>query len=178
MRTHEAGFSLILGLCCACFAAEQTPPAITTLTIKNMVSNTDFHLKNLNKSSAVLQTGTDRGGKLIIYRKGSDVIRVDAIVEGSNSGLHDVFYYSGENLVFVRTKTVIYPFSSTSGGFDFANPHVKARGDYYVREGKLIPIRHAETTPSLASRLLQESTIVIRAIRDGKQTVDIERLLR
>jgi hypothetical protein len=126
----------------------------------------------------MLQTGTDRGGELTIYRRGSEVVRIDAIIGGSNSDLQDTFYYSDANVVFVRTRTVMYPYSSTSNAFDFGNPHVKSAADYYVRDRKLIPIGHAKIAPSVASRLLQEAEVFMMAIRQRTKVITIEELLR
>ncbi len=126
----------------------------------------------------MLQTGTDRGGELTIYRRGSDVVRIDATIGGSNSDLQNVFYYSGANPIFVRTKTVTYRYSSTSNGFDFTSPHVKATGDYYVRGGKLIPMGHAKIAPSIASSLLQQAGLLVTSVRHGDRVVDIEKLLK
>src|SRR5207245_11721936 len=109
------------------------------------------HLNTFSRSSAMLQTRTDRGGELTIYRRGSDVVRIDAVIGGSNSDLQNVFYYSNANVVFVRTRTVTYPYSSISNGFDFANPRVKTAVDYYVREGKLIPLGRVKITPDRKS---------------------------
>jgi hypothetical protein len=143
-----------------------------------MVNDVDSHLKRFNTSRAMLQTGTDRGGELTIYRRGSDVVRIDATIGGSNSGTQAVFYYSGKDLLFVRTKKIAYPYSSALNGFDFASPQVKAAADYYVREGKLISVGHAKIAPSTASRLLQEAELFMTAVHRGDQVVDIEKLLK
>jgi hypothetical protein len=143
-----------------------------------MVNDVDSHLKRFNKSRAVLQTGTDRGGELTIYRRGSDVVRIDATIGGSNSDSHDIFYYSGAIPIFLRTKTITYPYSSTSNGFDFAAPHVKAATDCYVRDGKLIPLSRTKIAASLESRLLQEAELFMTAGRQGTQLVDIEKLVK
>src|SRR5437867_11392349 len=159
MRT-QAFLSLLSALICLCCAAESTSTQPSPLEVTNMVHKVDFDLKSLIRSSAMLQTGTDRGGELTIYRRGSDVVRIDATIGGSNSDLQNVFYYSGANPIFVRTKTVTYRYSSTSNGFDFTSPHVKATGDYCVRGGKLIPMGHAKTAPSIASSLLQQAELL------------------
>ena len=157
MTRIQATLALLAGLFCLCCAAQPAPREAVSLEIKDIVNNIDSHLKALKRSYTILQTGTDRGGQLIIYRRGSDVVRIDAIIGGSNSNWEDVFYYPGANLVFIRTKTITYPYSSRSNGFDFAAPHVKAAADYYVRDGRLIPVGHAIITASVASRLLQEA---------------------
>jgi hypothetical protein len=169
---------LLAALFCVCCTAESMSTEPGSLDIKHMVDNVDSHLKALNRSNATLQTGTDRGGELTIYRRGSEVVRIDATIGGSNSDLQDVFYYSNANLVFVRSRTVTYPYSSTLNGFDFRNPHVKAAADYYVRGGKLIPIGDAKTAPPVASRLLQEGELFLTVARRGSRTVDIEKLLK
>ena len=154
------------------------PRGLRTPQIKAIVSEVDSNLKALNKSRAILQTGTDRGGELTLYRRNSDVVRIDAVIGGSNSDLENVFYYSGANPVFVRTKTITYPYSSKSSAFDFANPHVTIAADYYIRDGKLIPVGHAKIAPLTASRLLQEAELFITAAQRGNQVVEIEKLLK
>ena len=126
----------------------------------------------------MLQTGTDRGGELTVYRRGSDVVRIDTAIGGSNSDLQEVFYYVGAKVVFVRTKTVTYRYSPSANGFDFAAPHVKAAADYYVRDGRLIPAGHAKITASETSRLLQEAELFMDAARRRNQVIDIEKLLK
>lgn len=177
MTIAQATLPLLAGLFCIC-SAQPASGELGTLEVKNMVNNVDSHLKVLNRSHAMLKTGTDRGGELTIYRRGSDVVRIDAIIGGSNSDSQDVFYYSDTNVVFVRTRTVTYPYSSTSNGFDFANPHVKTAADYYVRDRKLIPIGHTKIAPSVASRLLQEAELFMTASRHGSHSVDIEKLVK
>ena len=174
----QAALSLLAAMSCVCCAAESIPREPATSEIKDMVNSIDAQLKTLNRSRVMLQTGTDRGGELTIYRRGSDVVRIDAIIGGSSSDLQDTFYYSGANVVFVRTRTVTYPYSSILNTFDFANPHVKSAADYYVRSRKLIPIGRAKVAPSVTSKLLQEAELFITAIRRGKQAVDIEKLLK
>jgi len=169
---------LLAGLFSICSAAQAVPRDVGTIEIKAMVNDVDSHLRRFNKSRAMLQTGTDRGGELTIYRRGSDVVRIDATIGGSNSDLHDVFYYSGANPIFVRTKTVTYPYSSTLNGFDFAAPHVKTAADYYVRDGKLIPLSRAKIAASLESRLLQEAELFMTAGRQRTQVVDVEKLVK
>jgi hypothetical protein len=176
-RTHAA-LPVLAGLFCFCCVAETLPRELGMPQIKSIVNNIDSHLKALNKSPATLQTGTDRGGELTIYRRGSDVVRIDAIIGGSNSDLQDVFYYFGMNLIFVKTKTITYPYSSTLNRFDFATPHVKATADYYVRGRKLIPLDRAKISSALESRLLQEGELFTAAVRHGNQVVDIEKLLK
>jgi hypothetical protein len=146
--------------------------------VEDIVNNIDAHLKALSRSRAMLQTGTDRGGELTIYRRGSDIVRIDATIGGSNSDLQDVFYYSDANVVFVRSRMVTYPYSPTSRGFDFGNPRVKTKADYYVRDSKLIPTGHVKVRPSEASRLLREGKFFVTAIRAGNQVIDIEGLLK
>src|SRR5882757_4547924 len=171
-------FLLLAGLSWLCSAAQPAPTEAAISEAKERVSNIDSHLKQWNRSRIMLQTGTDRGGELTIYRRGSDVVRIDAVIGGSHSDLHDVFYYSGKKLVFVRSKTVSYPYSSRLNAFDFAAPQVKAADDYYVRDGKLIPLGRAKIPPAIESRLLQESDLFITAVRYGRRVVDIERLLK
>jgi hypothetical protein len=178
MTRAQATLLLLAGLFCPCYAAQSAPQKPVTIEIKDTVNNIDSHLKALNKSYAILQTGTDRGGQVTIYRSGTDVVRIDAIIGGSNSDLQDVFYYSGANLVFVKTKTVTYPYSSRSNGFDFTVPHVKAAADYYVRDRRLIPVAHAKITASVASRLLQEAELFMTAARRQNQVIDIQKLLK
>ena len=178
MSRIRVALPLLVGLFSICSAAQAVPRDLGTIEIKAMVNDVDSHLKRFNKSRARLQTGTDRGGELTIYRRGSDVVRIDATIGGSNSDLHDVFYYSGANPIFVRTKTVTYPYSSTPNGFDFAAPHVKTAADYYVRDGKLIPLGRAKIAASLESRLLQEAELFMTAGRQGTQVVDIEKLVK
>ena len=178
MTDAQTAFPLLAGLFWLCCAAQPVPTESGIFEIRGIVNNIDSHLKELNKSRATLQTGTDRGGELAIYRRGSDVVRIDATIGGSNSDLQDLFYYSGANLVFVRTRTVTYPYSSRANGFDFTNPHVKDTADYYVRDGKLIPVRHAKSATSVTSRLLQEAELFVTAIRRGDQLIDIEKLLK
>jgi len=178
MIGRYATLLLLAGLFCVCCAAQRLPGEQRALEIRSMVNDIDSHLKGFNRSRIMLQTGTDRGGELTVYRKGSDVVRIDAVISGSNSDLRDVFYYSGTNLISVRTKTVKYPYSSRLNGFDFAAPHVKAAADYYVRDGNLIPVGRAKIAPSVASRLLQEAELFMAAIRHGTQVIDIEKLLK
>ena len=179
MTNAQAAFPLILaGLFCLCCAAQPTPVETAILETKKLVNNTDSHLKEWDRSRAVLQTGTDRGGELTIYRRGSDVVRIDAIISGSHSDLQNIFYYSGGKLVFVKSKTVTFPYSSRLNGFDFASPLVKAAADYYVRERKLIPLSRARIPPSVESRLLQEADVFVTAVRQGSRVVDIEMLIK
>jgi hypothetical protein len=169
--------SLVIVLFSICPAALPVPRG-PGLEIKGMVDEIDSHLKRLNRSRLMLQTGTDRGGELTIYKRDSDVVRIDATIGGSNSDLQDVFYYFGAKVVFVRTKTVAYPYSQSVNGFDFSNPHVSATADYYVRDGKLIPVAHRKIAPPVASRLLQEAELFMSAVRRGDQVVDVEKILK
>jgi hypothetical protein len=178
MMRAPAALPFFAVLFCVCCTAESMSTEPGSLDIKHMVDNVDSHLKALNRANATLQTGTDRGGELTIYRRGSEVVRIDATIGGSNSDLQDVFYYSDANLVFVRSKIITYPYSSTLNGFDFRKPHVKAAADYYVRNRKLIPIAHAKTAPPVASRLLQEGELFLTVARRESRTVDIEKLLK
>jgi hypothetical protein len=178
MTGAQAALPLVAGLFCVCCAAQPVSKEPGHQQVTKMVSNIDSHLKTFNRSSAMLQTGTDRGGELIIYRRGSDVVRIDAVIGGSHSDFQDVFYYSGANVVFVRTRAVTYPYSSTLNGFDFANPRAKTVADYYVRDGKLIPLDRAKITPAVESRLLREAALFTTAVRRGNQVVDIEKLLK
>ena len=167
MIGRYATLLLLAGLFCVCCAAQRLPGEQRALEIRSMVNDIDSHLKGFNRSRIMLQTGTDRGGELTVYRKGSDVVRIDAVISGSNSDLRDVFYYSGTN-----------PYSSRLNGFDFAAPHVKAAADYHVRDGNLIPVGRAKIAPSVASRLLQEAELFMTAIRHGTQVINIEKLLK
>jgi hypothetical protein len=174
-RAHSAVWFLA-GLLYVCSAAQPAPLVLGE--VREMVNNIDANLKALNKSRATLQTGTDRGGELTIYRKDSNVVRIDAIIGGSNSDLQNVFYYSGASPTFVRTKTVTYPYSSTSNAFDFTRPRVTAAAEYYVRDGELIPADHARISPPAASSLLAQAELLVVAVRHGNQVIDIERLLK
>jgi hypothetical protein len=176
MIRADARLLLLAGFVSVYCAAQPIPRSLDTLQIKAIVSNIDSNLKALNRSRAVLQTGTDRGGELALYRRGSDVVRIDAVIGGSNSDSENVFYYSGTNPIFIRTKTITYPYSLSSNTFDFTNPHVKTAADYYVREGNMIPLGHAKIAPSMASRLLQQAKLFITAGQRGNQVVDIEKL--
>lgn len=178
MKGAQAVFPLLAGLFSLCCVAQPAPTEQGIVEVKRVVNNIDSRLKQLKRSGAILQTGTDRGGELTTYRRGSDVVRIDATIGGSHSDLQDIFYYSGSKLVFVRTKTVTYPYSSTLNGFDFAAPHVKAAADYYVRDGKLIPLGHAKIPASVESRLLQEAELFATAVRQGSRVVEIERLVK
>jgi hypothetical protein len=178
MSRIQVALPLLIGLFSICSAAQPVPRDLGTDDVKSMVDDIDSHLKRLNRSRAMLQTGTDRGGELTIYRRGSDVVRIDAIIGGSNSDLQDVFYYSSANLVFVRSRKVTYPYSLISNGFDFRKPHVEAETSYYVHGGKLLPTGHVKIAPSVASRLLHEGELFMSAVRQGKQLVDIENLLK
>ncbi len=177
MRT-QAFLSLLSALICLCCAAESTSTQPSPLEVTNMVHKVDFDLKSLIRSSAMLQTGTDRGGQLTIYRRGSEVVRIDATIGGSNSDLQEVFYYSSANLVFLRSRRVTYPYSAISNGFDFRKPHMEAETTYYIRDGKLFPTGHMKIAPSVASTLLREGQLFMSAVRQGKQSVDIENLLK
>jgi len=178
MTRVQATLSLLAGLFWICSAAQPAPREPVSLEIKDIVNDIDSHLKAVKRSYTMLQTGTDRGGQLTIYRTRSDVVRIDAVIGGSNSDLKDVFYYSRANLVFIKTKTITYPYSSRPNGFDFAAPHVKAAADYYVRDGRLIPAGHAKITASETSRLLQEAELFMDAARRRNQVIDIEKLLK
>jgi hypothetical protein len=178
MTRNHAALPVLAGLFCVFCVAKALPTELGMPQIKSIVNNIDSHLKALNKARATLQTGTDRGGELTIYRRGLDVVRIDAIIGGSNSDLQDVFYYFGMNLIFVKTKAITYPYSSTLGGFNFATPHVKGTADYYVRGGKLIPLDRAKISSALESRLLQEAELFTAAVRHGNQVVDIEKLFK
>jgi hypothetical protein len=178
MNATQTALALLVGLFCIFSAAQTVPRDLGTAEIKTMVNDIDFHLKRLNRSRVMLQTGTDRGGELTVYRRGSDVVRINATIGGSNSDLHEVFYYVGAKVVFVRTKTVTYPYSPSANGLDFANPHVKVTADYYVRDGKLIPVDHAKIASSVAARLLQQAELFMIAIRRGDHVVDVERVLK
>jgi hypothetical protein len=169
---------LVAGLSWFCCASQPVATDQEITGIKSSVNNIDSNLNELNRSRAMLRTGTDRGGELTIYRRGSDIVRIDATVGGSNSDLQDVFYYSGVNLLFVRTKILTYTYSSKANGFDFRNPRVKQAADYYVREGELIPIHHTNVAPPVTSRLLQEAQLFLTASRRGDQVVDIEKILK
>lgn len=174
----RAGLALLAGLFWLCSVTQPAPSEPAILKTEEIVNKIDSHLKQWNRSRAILQTGTDRGGELTIYRKGSDVVRMDAIIAASHSDLQDIFYYSENKLVFVRSKTVTYSYSSTLNRFDFAAPHVKAAADYYVRDGKLIPLSREQISPSVESKLLQEADLFLTAVREGSRVVDIEKLLK
>jgi hypothetical protein len=178
MTGIQAALPLLIWLFCVCSAAQPAPKQLGSDEVKDLVKNIDSHLTALNKSRLTLQTGTDRGGELTVYRRGSNVVRVDATIGGSNSDSQAVFYYSGTDLVFVRTKTVTYPYSSALNGFDFTSPHVKGAADYYVRDGKLIAVDRAKISPPRTSKLLQEAELFMAAIRRGDRVVDIEKLLK
>jgi len=178
MRRMWVALPLLVGLFSICFAAQAVPRDLGTIEIKAMVNDVDSHLRRFDKSRIMLQTGTDRGGELTIYRRGSDVVRIDATIGGSSSDLHDVFYYFGASPIFVRTKMIKYPYSSTSNGFDFAAPQVKVAADYYVRDRKLIPLSRAKIAASLESRLLQEAELFMRAGLRETQVVNIEKLVK
>ena len=177
MGRIRIALSLLIGLFSISLAS-QPIQSDSALEINGLVADIDSHLKRFNRSRVMLQTGTDRGGELTIYRRDSDVVRVDAKIGGSNSDLQDVFYYIGAKVVFIRTKTVTYPYSSSANGFDFAKPHVKATADYYVRGEKLISVGHAKIAPSVASRLLREAELFITPLRRGDQVVNIESALK
>jgi hypothetical protein len=174
----QAAFPLLAGLFCLCCAAQPVPTGPGTIETKEIVNNIDSHLREWNRSRAMLQTGTDRGGELTIYRQGSDIVRIDAVIGGSHSDLQEVFYYSGTKLVFVRSKTITYPYSSTLNGFDFAAPHVKVVANYYVRDGKVIPTGRTKIPPAVESRLLQEADVFMTAVREKNQVVNIEKLVK
>lgn len=178
MIRADAGLLLLAGFLFVYCDAQPMPRGLGTFQIKAIVSDIDSNLKALDRSRALLQTGTDRGGELALYRRHSDVVRIDAVIGGSNSDLENVFYYSGPNLIFVRTKTITYPHSSSSDTFDFANRHVKTTADYYVRDGSLIPVGDAKIAPSVASRLLQQAKLFITAAQRGNKVIDIEKLLK
>jgi len=174
----KAHLLLGAGLFWCCCASQPVSAAQEITDIKAGVNNIDSHLNELNRSRAMLQTGTDRGGELTIYRRGSDIVRIDATIGGSNSDLQHVFYYSGANLLFVRTKILTYAYSSKANAFDFTNPHVKQATDYYVRDGKLIPVRHTNIAAPVTSRLLQEAELFLTASRRGDTVVRVEKILK
>lgn len=169
---------LLTALFCVCCATEPISEASAGLRVKQVVDNIDSHLKTLNRSNTLLQTGTDRGGELAIYRSGSNIIRIDATISLSNSDLRDVFYYDNAKLIFVRSKKITYPYSAAVNGFDFSLPRLESSADFYVREGRLIPVGEAGVAPVVASRLSQEGRYVFRAVRQGNQPIDIQKLLK
>jgi len=178
MTGVQTAVSLVAGFFCVCSAAQPAPRQVATHEVKDVAEIIDSNLNTLNKGRVTLQTGTDRGGELVVYRKGADVVRMDATIRGSNSDLQDMFYYSGTHLVFVRTKVVTYPYSSASNGFDFLSPQVKVAANYYVRDGKLVPVDHANIPPPTGSRLLQEAELFMTAFRRGDRVINIEKLLK
>lgn len=146
--------------------------------VTTVVNGIDSNLGVLNKSGIILQTGTDRGGELTIYRKGSGVARIDATIAGSNSNLQEIFYYSNGHVIFIKTRRVTYPYSSESNGFDFGKPQLQATSDYYVDEGKLMPVDRSAVAPAAGARLLAEAALFISAAERRNELVNIEKLLR
>jgi D-alanyl-D-alanine carboxypeptidase len=178
VKTQAISLSLAAVLL-LCGSAEGLAQELRFPDVRTTVDNIDAHPSALKKSKATLETGTDRGGELTIYRTGRMIVRIDASIGLSNSDLKDVFYYSNGKIIFIRSQRVTYPYSSVSSQFDFTKARIESKVDYYVTKRKLIPVAsQAKTASSVASGLLRLGEYLFNAVRRGDQTIDVEKLLK
>ena len=175
----NAALRVMLALFATACPAYSQPRDNGCAATKATVNSIDASVARLQKSSLKLETGTDRGGELTVYRKGSTIVRIDATVGLSNADVNDVFYYSGRNLIFVTTKKLHYHYSQTLQGFDFGIPSVVSENSYCVVGRKLILLtRSSKPESSIASNLVQEGEFLVREAKAGRQAVNIEALLK
>ena len=144
---------------------------------KSIVNRIDRDLRSLKSSSQTFETGTDRGGKVTIYRRDSGVVRIDLTVGLSNADRSDIFYYSMGNLIFVRSKKVRYPYSA-SKGFDFKKPETVLQSQYYAGGRELTPVGRSEKLDAATVfSLIRDAEYLMRAV-ENNQRIDGERLMK
>jgi hypothetical protein len=167
---------LVLAFAAACAEdPRDTSPRFTAA--KSIVNRTDRDLHSLKSFSQTIETGTDRGGKVTIYRQHSSVVRIDLTVGLSNADRSDIFYYSKGNLIFVRSRKVRYPYSE-SKGFDFKKPETVFQSQYYVIGRELTPVGKSEKLDAAtAFSLIRDGEYLMRAV-ENNQRIDDERLIK
>lgn len=144
---------------------------------KSIVNRIDRDLPNLNSSSQTFVTGTDRGGRIAIYRQDSRVVRIDLTVGLSNTDRSDTFYYSMGNLIFVKSKKIRYPYSE-SKGFDFKKPETVFESRYCVVGHELASVGKSEKLDAAtASGLIRDAGYLMQAV-ENNQRIDGERLMK
>jgi hypothetical protein len=167
---------LVLAFAAACAEdPRDTSPRFTAA--KSIVNRTDRDLHSLNSSSQTIETGTDRGGKVTIYRQDSRVARIDLTVGLSNADQSDIFYYSMGNLIFVRSKKVRYPYSE-SNGFDFKKPETVFQSQYYAVGCELTPVGKSEKLDAAGVFSLIRNAEYLRRAVENNQRIDGERLMK
>jgi hypothetical protein len=145
--------------------------------VKSIVDRIDRDLRSLKSSSQTFETGTDRGGKITVYRQDSGVVRIDLTVGLSNADRRDVFYYSMGNLIFVRSKKVRYPYSE-SKGFDFQKPETVFQSQYYAVGHELTPVGNSEKlVAATVFSLIRDAEYLMRAV-ESNQRIDGGRLMK
>jgi hypothetical protein len=93
----------------------------------------------LNEWRQTVETGTDRGEMVTIYRQNSTIVRIDLKIGLSNADIVDTFYYKNRQLIFVREKRLRYPYNEREG-FDFDRPVIASKSEYYAVNGKLLSL--------------------------------------
>jgi hypothetical protein len=170
----QLGLVLAFSVACAADLQDTSPPLTEA---KSIVNRIDRGLRSLKSFSQTFETGTDRGGKVTIYRQGPSVVRIDLIVGLSNADQSDIFYYSMGNLIFVRSKKVRYPYFE-SKGFDFKKPETVFQSQYYAVGRELTPVGKSEKLDAAAAfSLTRDAEYLMRAIQSN-QRIDGKRLMK
>jgi outer membrane lipoprotein-sorting protein len=169
---------LFLVLACGAARAEdQRGTAPRFSEAKSIVDGIDRDLRSLKSYSQTFETGTDRGGKVTIYRQDSGVVRIDLTVGLSKADRRDIFYYSHGNLLFVRSKKVRYPYSE-SKGFDFQRPETVFQSQYYAVGNELTPVGKSKKLDIAdVFSLIRDADYLMRAV-ENHQRIDGERLMK
>lgn len=135
----------------------------------------DRNFRRLKSSSQAFAIGTDRGGKITVFRQASRVVRIDLFTGLSNADRVDSFYYLKGKLIFIRKKEIRYPYSETRG-FDFEKPQVVSMAEYYVYGGNLMPVKTSNRLDvTVAHKLIQDGNYLIDTTESGRR-IEVRRL--
>jgi hypothetical protein len=150
-------------------------PACPGVQIAQVV---DRKLPNLAESDIELVTGTDRGGRLAVYRDRGAIVRFDMTVCLSSSDLKYQFYYVNDKPIFVRIARIGYAYSPKTGRIDFGRKVSHLNAGFCINGRAIVPL--ADTPPELqiSDAILAEANYVLQAIRKRSQSVDVESFAR
>jgi hypothetical protein len=160
-------------------AANAQPNTVELDSSRKAANAIDESLGSMRVSTVDLETGSDRGGELTIYRTGSNVVRIDATIGLSNADVKHIFYYQQERLIAAKTQEVKHLYSSEKQELVLGAGKRIIETEYFAVDGHLFVVSaRRSAAPTAASRLQKEGEYLFRAVMRGQSSINIEKLLK
>lgn len=167
----------LLALFCSPACQSQASSGELPNRVRERVAKIDASLSQLAKSTRELETGTDRGGVITIYKERNRIVRLDVQIGLSNADLNHRFYYFNEDLVFATEKRLVYGYSAVSGALDFERPERTSERAYVVLGEKVFPVNGEKNNSRYALKLIREARYLVRAVQRSDKAINLERMI-